>query len=199
MIANRPLDAPNRREFRQSGRMPLWLAWTVIAAVLPLLAANARPASAGLGADAASVPSDASSLGAAHSWSRPRGMQIKAATEPSAIQSYVLHTSGGERYNYEEFVAADGDRVREFVAPDGTVFGVAWQGRRTPELKILLGSYFYGWHDAAANEPHHSLHQSTIQTSSLVVQMAGAMGFVAGRAWVPRLAPAGVDAESVVK
>jgi hypothetical protein len=199
MIANRPLDAPARREFRDSRRMQLWLAWVVLAAGLSLLAANARPALAGLGADSISVASDASLLEVARSWSRPDGMQIRAANEPTVIQSYVLRTSGGEKYNYEEFVAADGDRVREFVAPDGKVFGVAWQGRRTPELKILLGSYFRGWHDAAGSAPHHSLHQSTIQTSSVVVEMAGALGLVAGRAWVPRLVPGGVDAGSVVK
>jgi len=197
MIANRPLDAAIRSQSGDSRPKRSWLA--VVMVVLSLLGSDARSAWAGLGGDAASVSIDASALGAWRMSNTALGPRTEAANEPTATQSCVLRTSADAKYSYGEFIADDGDRVREFVAPGGKVFGVAWQGRRTPDLRLLLGSYFRDWHDAVASEPYHSLHRSAIRTSSLVVQIGGAMGFVAGRAWAPKLIPARADAGSVVK
>jgi hypothetical protein len=173
-----------------------------IAALASMLAGGAdlRPAWASLGGNAASISSDAQALGAvAATAASTAGIQSKTAGTNEAVQSYVLRASTGEKYTYGEFATADNHRVREFVSPDGKVFGVAWQGPRTPDLQALLGSYFGEWRDAITSQQHQSLHRSIIETSSLVVEIGGPMGFVAGRAWTPELVPAGVNARNVVK
>ena len=36
---------------------------------------------------------------------------------------------------------ANGTTVREYVSPQGSVFGITWQGRSTPDMNQLLGTY----------------------------------------------------------
>lgn len=168
-------------------------------ALCMLLGASPELACASLGGTTASVSADANVLGAVSSTAAASGVQTEAASSEAAVQSYNLRSSTGEKYTYSEFTTDSNSRVREFLTPDGKVFGIAWQGRRVPNLQVLLGSYFGDWHDAVASQPHQGLHSSSIQTSSLVVQMAGHMGLIVGRAWAPKLVPAGVDARNVVK
>lgn len=158
-----------------------------------------RWAEASLGGSTSSIAADAQRLGAVASSSAAVAVQSESSSTPSAVQTYVLRASNGDKYTYSEFTAAENLRVREFVRPDGKVFGLAWQGPRPPDLSVLLGSYFGGWHDAVANQSHISLHRSAVHTSSVVVEMGGPMGFVVGRAWAPALVPAGVDARNVVQ
>jgi hypothetical protein len=200
MTLNRPTDGVLRDREGESRSNRRTLAWTATA-LLGLLLFGVNPLSAGasLGGDAASVATDSSTLGAVNPSAAATEVQPGAASAEATVQSYILRASTGEKYTYNEFVTASNLRVREFLTPKGKVFGIAWQGPRTPDLQVLLGSYFPGWRDAVANQPHQSLHRSVIQTPSLVVRMAGAMGFVTGSAWAPRLVPAGVDARNVVK
>lgn len=163
------------------------------------IGADARRAEASLGGGTASVTGDAQTLGAVTNSGSTASFQPAASGPQAAVQTYVLRASTGDKYTYSEFTTAENQRVREFVRPDGKVFGVAWQGPRPPDLHVLLGSYFGGWHDAVANQSHISLHRSAIHTSSVVVEMGGPMGFVVGRAWAPALVPAGVDARNVVQ
>jgi Protein of unknown function (DUF2844) len=160
--------------------------------------AGGRPAEASLGGLTASVAGDAQRLGAVTNSGATAAVQGSSIPQP-AVKTYVLRTSTGDKYTYSEFTTGENLRVREFVRPDGKVFGLAWQGPRSPDLHVLLGSYFGGWRDAVANQSHISLHRSVIQTSSVVVEMGGPMGFVVGRAWAPALVPAGVDARNVVQ
>jgi len=169
--------------------------------LVPMLVngAGARRAEASLGGGTASVTGDAQRLGAVTSSRAAVTVQSGSSTPQPVVQTYVLRTSTGDKYTYSEFTTAKNLRVREFVRPDGKVFGLAWQGPRTPDLHVLLGSYFSGWRDAVANQSHISLHRSVVQTSSVVVEMGGPMGFVVGRAWAPGLVPDGVDARNVVQ
>jgi len=200
MSAHRPRDE-HFHELHSKGLPNGWVALITTAATAVVLGcgANLQPACASLGGGATSISSDAQTLGAVTSTSTTSGIQSDAASANAAVQSYVLRGSTGEKYTYSEFATADNHRVREFVTPDGKVFGVAWQGPRTPDLQALLGSYFAEWRDGVTSQQHQSLHRSIIQTSSLVVEIGGPMGFVAGRAWAPDLVPAGVNARNVVK
>lgn len=181
-----------------------WLTKIVIASLSVCVAmvvagASVRRAEASLGGSIASVTSDAQKLGAVTASGPAAAAQSISSSPQSAVQSYVLRTSTGEKYTYNEFSTANNLRVREFVRPDGKVFGLAWQGHGTPDLQLLLGTYFDGWHKAIANSPHIGLHRAAVHSSSLVVEMGGPMGFVVGRAWAPKLVPAGVDARNVVQ
>jgi hypothetical protein len=200
MIAHRSWNG-HLLEFDRKHRPNCWMTLMTVAALGAMLACGADlyPAWASLGGSAASISSDAQTLGAVTSASATAGIKSGAANAHATVQSYVLRASTGEKYTYSEFATADNHRVREFVTPDGKVFGVAWQGPRTPDLQALLGSYFAEWRDAVTSQQHQALHRSIVQTSSLVVEMGGPMGFVAGRAWAPELVPAGVNARNVVK
>jgi len=86
--------------------------------------------------------------------------------------------------------------VREYVAPDGMVFGVAWNGPQPPNLAVLLGSYFNQFQQGLRQQ-FLGLHHSLVQVQDLVIQTGGHMLDLRGRAYVPSLVPAGVDAEVV--
>jgi Protein of unknown function (DUF2844) len=200
MIANGIVHRPPR-PLVDTGRLLRILAVWIGIFLLSLLAIGGGPrsAEAGLGGSANSVVNDAQKLGAMTSSGSASALQSAAVSPEAGVQTFVLRTSTGTKYTYSEFTTANNQRVREFIRPDGKVFGLAWQGPRPPDLQVLLGSYFGTWQDAIANGPHQSLHRSQISTPSLVVEMAGPMGFVVGHAWAPALVPAGVDARNVVQ
>jgi hypothetical protein len=145
------------------------------------MVAAAMPARAGLGADAKSIDSDA--------------MAMRGTMSASSAQEQ----ESSPAYNVKTFVTSNGVTVREFAAPSGAIFGVAWHGHRPPDLSILLGSYYSEYASAAALRSKHDIHRSVTRGPNAVVVMAGRMGHSVGRAYVPSLAPAGVDPKAVVK
>ena len=148
-----------------------------------ILTCAAIPARAGLGGDASSVESDASSLAGKMS----KSPSIRDADQTSS-------------YSATSFVTGKGVAVREYSARSGPVFGVAWEGRRPPDLGVLLGSYYPEYTAAAA--AHHGpigLHHSLVVTPNAIVYLGGPMGHLTGRAYAPGLVPSGVDPAAVVK
>jgi len=146
------------------------------------LAVAAIPARAGLGDDATSIESDAAAMHGKMSQASPT-----QESQPSA--SYQVKT----------FVTGSGTTVREYAAPSGPIFGVAWQGRRPPDLSRLLGSYYPEYSTATANKRRSNLHHQVTVSPHMVVAMHGHMGHLVGRAYVPNLAPSGVDPKAVVQ
>jgi len=142
----------------------------------------AAPVHASLGGDGNSIASDAAAM--------------QASTAPVA-ESNLSQTSSS--YSVTKFVTPTGTTVREYTRPDGTVFGVGWQGHRPPDLSILLGPYYSEYTSAAALKSTRPMHRSITHGPNSIVMMGGRMGHVSGRAYVPRLAPAGVDPNAVVK
>lgn len=110
-----------------------------------------------------------------------------------------LEVRGTDTYTVHEMKAPVGTTVREFVSPDGRVFGVAWQGPFMPDMRQLLGSYFAHFAAAAKaqRESHVGRHPLNIQEPGLVVQTAGHMRAYYGRAYDPELLPMGVSADVV--
>jgi hypothetical protein len=145
-----------------------------------LVMTSAIPVRAALGGDAKSIDADVSAMQGT--------MSQPTASEPEPTA-----------YTVKTFVTDHGTKVREYAAPSGAIFGVAWQGRRPPDLSVLLGPYYSEYASAAAAQRHKDLHRTRIETPDAVVMMAGHMGHAVGHAYVPSLVPSGVDPKAVVK
>ena len=104
----------------------------------------------------------------------------------------VLHTAA---YSVHEMQAPSGTVVREYVSPEGLVFGVAWQGPSMPDLRQVLGTYFDRYVDAATKRKARG--PITIEQPGLVVQSSGHMRAFVGRAYIPEALPPGVGADSI--
>jgi hypothetical protein len=108
----------------------------------------------------------------------------------------TLRVSGGERYAVHEIEAASGTVVREYVAPNGTVFAIAWQGPWFPDLRALLGPYF-AQYALAARASRVARRPLLIQEAGLVVQAGGRLRAFVGRAYVPQMLPDGVASDAI--
>src|SRR3954464_9818183 len=86
---------------------------------------------AALGGDASSVQADQ-----AH---------MRAQRRVTQTSAYILH----------EMQSQSGTVVREFVSPQGKVFGVTWHGSSVPDLQQLLGSYYAEFVHAAPIRRSH--------------------------------------------
>jgi hypothetical protein len=82
--------------------------------------------------------------------------------------------------------------VRQFVNPDGKIFGVAWDGQTKPDLGQVLGPYFARYTNATAGQSR-TRQLRTIDQPDFVLRVSGHMRHFTGSAWVPGLVPADVD------
>lgn len=107
-----------------------------------------------------------------------------------------LRTTQTVAYTVHELQAPTGHVVREYLAPSGTVFGVTWQGPTKPDLKQLLGSHF---DDLKQATPAARVRRGpvVIRQNGLVFEMGGHVRAFAGRAYIPELVPAGVQADTI--
>ena len=113
-----------------------------------------------------------------------------------AQTSATLRTVSGANYTMHELQAPSGTVVREYVAPTGTVFAVAWQGPSMPDLRQLLGAHFDEY--VAAVAARRTVRGPvSIQLPGLIVQSGGRMRAFAGKAYVPDSLPQGVSADDV--
>lgn len=150
--------------------------WTSLSVVIAL-AAMVNPASVlgALGGDVSSVEADRAKMEA------------------------TLQTTSRELYTVHELHAANNVVVREFVSPQGKVFGVAWQGPARPDLQQLLGTYFNQYTEAVQNQKAKRVGRGPllIQEPGFVLQMGGHARALVGRAYVPQMVPAGVHVEEL--
>ncbi len=107
-----------------------------------------------------------------------------------------IQTFAKTGFNVSEITSPDGTKLREYVAPDGTVFAVAWNGTHAPNLASLLGSYYAEYRAAAASGPF-PLHRSSVRTPHVFVETGGPMRALWGRAIVPSLLPQGVSEDAI--
>jgi hypothetical protein len=142
------------------------LAWCLGAGLLA-----AGPVQAGLGLDAASVRADAA--------------ELAATTESTEAADYII----------AEIESDSGMRIREFSNRAGVIFAVAWSGPAPPNLQRLLGAHFADFAAAVSALDHPGRRRSLrVSTQELVVEIGGHLRAYAGRAYLPRLIPAGVSA-----
>jgi hypothetical protein len=115
-------------------------------------------------------------------------VQADVARAHAAIKSSEDRTG----YRVHEIQLPSGTVMREFVAPNGSVFAVAWQGPTRPDLRQALGQYF----DAFASAPRSKLSDRRhlqIQQGDLVLQSGGHMRALSGRAYLQSAIPSGVN------
>jgi Protein of unknown function (DUF2844) len=115
-------------------------------------------------------------------------IQTDVARANAAIKSMQDRSA----YRVHEIQLPSGTVMREFVAPNGNVFAVAWRGPTRPDLRQALGQYF----DAYASAPRAKFadrRHVQIQQGDLVVQGGGHMRALSGRAYLLSAIPSGVD------
>lgn len=120
----------------------------------------------------------------------------EATVETDRLQiSGKLRVLPSGAYTVHELQTPSGTVVREYVSPDGIVFGVAWQGPVMPDLRQVLGTYFDRYVQAATKRSARG--PVAIEQPGLVVQSSGHMRAFTGRAYIPEALPQGVDATAV--
>jgi hypothetical protein len=103
----------------------------------------------------------------------------------------VAHTSTTQSaYSVHLMTLPSGTLVREYVARNGIVFGVAWEGPTLPDLKSILGTSFDVYVAATAKRRGTPL---AVSSSDLVVYSGGHLRAFSGYAYLPQAVPAGVD------
>ena len=144
---------------------------TILSALLVLVLASV-PVRAGLGQPEASVTSDQ--------------IHMKSEHRVQQFQTYKVH----------ELANTEGAVVREYVSPEGTVFGITWHGRSTPDMNQLLGNYVNNFETATRDQtrvlPRRGI---TIKTNDFVYTNFCRMGVCTGSAYAPKLVPSNVTVE----
>ena len=133
----------------------------------------AAPASATLGQSEASVTSDE--------------LQMKSEHRVQTLQNYKIH----------ELTTADGaSTVREYVSQQGSVFGVTWHGRSTPDMNQLLGAYVNNLQTATADQTKIQPRRGiSVKTKDFVYSNFCRLRMCSGSAYVPSLIPSNLSPE----
>jgi len=156
---------------RMPGSVPSHYTRTALSTLLVLILAT-MPAWAGLGQSEASVTADQ--------------QHMKSEDRVQTFQAYKVH----------ELTNADGTIVREYLSPQGSVFGITWQGRSTPDMNQLLGTYVTNLQRATPDQTQIR-HQRgiTVKTSDFVYSNFCRLRVCTGSAYVPSLIPSSVSVE----
>jgi hypothetical protein len=123
-----------------------------------------------------------------------------AASSPASSGASATSATSAASYTVRQTTLNNGTAVREYIAPDGSVFGLAWSGPQMPDLSELLGSYFpqYVAGVTSARAARGGGHgPGIVQDSGLVVHSGGHMGAFAGQAYLPQALPAGVSGTDI--
>ncbi|MGF7128854.1 hypothetical protein P3T40_000320 [Paraburkholderia sp. EB58] len=119
------------------------------------------------------------------------GQNVGTVGNDQVLMHASAHSATSQTaYTVHLLTLPSGTLVREYVAPGGTVFGVAWEGPTLPDLKTTLGSAFDQYVAATATRRATPL---AVSTSDLVVFSGGHLRAFAGHAYLPQAVPAGVD------
>ncbi len=88
--------------------------------------------------------------------------------------------------------------VKEFISLDGKVFAIAWEGRRHPSLKVLLGSYFADFQKSRVKSKKlHTRGAHSVKGAQIVLETWGNMRKLQGHAYLPSLLPQNVGADEI--
>ena len=117
---------------------------------------------------------------------------VRFDTEMMKGQRTTREMSG---YTVEEITRADGATLREFVSPQGQVFGIAWEGMTMPNLTQLLGPSADAFKKATEGTRHRG--PLSMHVGQLVVQTGGHMRAFRVRAYRLDLLPSGISEDVV--
>jgi Protein of unknown function (DUF2844) len=118
--------------------------------------------------------------------------EITVQSDVAQLRASIKTSEDRASYRVHEIQLPGGTLLREFVAPDGNVFAVAWNGPTKPNLRQAFGKYF----DAFVSAPRPKFadrRHLQIQQGDLVVQGSGHMRAFSGRAYLASAIPSGVN------
>ncbi|HXI49086.1 MAG TPA: DUF2844 domain-containing protein [Steroidobacteraceae bacterium] len=118
--------------------------------------------------------------------------EITVQSDVAQLRASIKNSDDRAGYRVHEIQLPGGTLLREFVAPGGNVFAVAWNGPTKPNLRQALGKYF----DAMVSAPKPQFadrRHLQIQQGDLVVQGSGHMRAFSGRAYLASAIPSGVN------
>jgi hypothetical protein len=145
--------------------------WRLLTLASAALLSFSLPASAVLGGDATSVTNDQ--------------VRMQATLRSVQNQGYTMHE-----------LSAPSGTIREYVTPQGKVFGIAWQSQSRPDFQQLLGTYFQQFIEAGKNHRRGD-GPLVIEQPGLVIHSGGHMRAFFGKAYVPDMLPQGVTADAI--
>src|SRR5512142_2493078 len=104
------------------------------------------------------------------------GEPAESARADAKALSAVRRAATSRQGYSVEVLEAPGVTVREYVAPSGIVFAVAWSGLVSPDLKPLLGSYAADYETTLRATPRRPGRRSQeVRGASVVVERWGRM------------------------
>ena len=118
-------------------------------------------------------------------------------SDQTALVAKTVSKTVRNGYTVQE-LRSDSVTVREYIAPTGVVFAIAWNGLIHPDLTPLLGTYADEYETAmrhASREPGRRHRQ--VETNRVVVEKWGHMRNLQGRAYVPALIPSGMSVDEI--
>lgn len=119
------------------------------------------------------------------------GQNVSTLDSDQALLHAIAHTATTQSaYSVHLMTMPSGTLVREYVARNGMVFGVAWEGPTLPDLKSTLGASFDTYVAATASRRGTPL---AVSNSDLVIFSGGHLRAFSGHAYLPQAVPAGVD------
>lgn len=119
------------------------------------------------------------------------------ASDETALAAKRVSKTVLTGYTVQE-LRSDSVTLREYVAPTGIIFAIAWSGLIHPDLTPLLGSYAGEYRTSlrhAPREPGRRNHK--VETNRIIVEKWGHMRNLQGRAYVPALIPSGVNIDEI--
>jgi hypothetical protein len=118
--------------------------------------------------------------------------EISVQTDVAQTHAAIMSSQDRSGYRVHEIQMPSGTVVREFVAANGNVFAVTWQGPTRPDLRQALGQYFGAFVSAPRSKLSDRRHVQ-IRQGDLVVQSGGHMRALSGRAYLLSAIPNGVN------
>jgi len=91
-------------------------------------------------------------------------------------------------------------KIREYINPQGRVFGLAWDGARHPNLETFLGhEYHSDFSQAIQNQKYGPGRRAfdLVRGQHVIVERSGHMRGMRGKAYVPEMFPQGVTAYDI--
>ncbi|HEX7793544.1 MAG TPA: DUF2844 domain-containing protein [Vicinamibacterales bacterium] len=128
------------------------------------------------------------------------GSDVTTVNEDRAkMQGALMSITRNDRFEVHQLQASNGTTVREYVSSTGTVFAVSWEGPWMPDLRQVLGPYFDAYQRTvpAVRNARRSHGPMTFRSGDLVVQIGGHPRAFVGRAYIERLVPQGMQAQTI--
>ena len=132
--------------------------------------------------------------------SLPAGATLGGTVESVGAGQSKLHAKRAvvdmRNYTVHEMTGSDGTMIREYVTPDGKVFGVSWAGPTIPDLGQLLGGYNTEFQNTLRSK-RAGRKAAIVRNPDLVVESTGHTRAFQGRAYLNSMLPSGVNGDVV--